>query len=270
MCPAELQQSNESSSTMHSETSSAVRAYFSTALFWIVNALIIIFAWLTMLIVALIIRKKVSVFIQRWGKFWGKALLPTFATQVRVEGLENIPKDVPIIYTPNHQSHLDWIILLAILPLPFRFVIKKELFKVPLFGTLIRNAGYFSLNRMARISSTKTLEGVAQAIKGGESVVIFPEGTRSYDGHLGEFKVGGFLLADKTGAPIIPVAISGSYQIMSRHTWLIRPGPVKVNLGQPIVLKELQETNREDYGGAMDKTRNVIEAMLSELKREDV
>ena len=244
----------------------ALKIFFATILFWSINILIVVFAWLVAPVLALIMWNKNSAY-QKWAKIWGKALLAIAATQVRIEGLENIPKGIPIIYTPNHQSNLDWMILLAVLPLPFRFIIKKELFRIPLFGSIIRNAGYFSLNREAKRKAYNTLIETIDVAK-KDSIVIFPEGTRTWDGNLGKFKRGSLLLAFKVGSPIIPVAISGSFEIMPRHTWVINPGIVKVKIGYPVSFGEHKETKQERYQITLNKTRDAITTMLSELKRK--
>ena len=242
-----------------------LNSYFRTFLFWIVNAFIVFLCWLTGPILALFMKRK-TLASQIWAKIWGKVLTAIATTGFRIEGLENIPKDTPVIYAPNHQSNLDWMILLAALPLPFRFVMKKELFKIPLFGTANRRAGYFCLDREAKIGAARTLSKVEQTIKAGESVVIFPEGTRTHDGKLGQFKIGSFLVAFETGAPIIPIAISGSFQIMPRYSMKIKPRKVKVKIGSPISFGVLKNKTNQEYQMVMDRVRDGIATMLSEIK----
>jgi len=152
---------------------------------------------------------------------------------------------------------MDIPILIAYLPTHFRFVAKKELFKIPLFGWGVRQAGHISIDRESILSSYKTLEKIVQMLKAGASVIFFPEGTRSWDGSLGKFKRGSLMAALKSGAPIIPIAISGSYNIMPRDTKLIRPGRVKLSIGKPIYIKDEKEYNRK-----LEEVREAISKML--------
>jgi len=246
-----------------------LKIFFVTLLFWFVNISLVIFYWLVLSVSLIFVfskRTRISLY-QKAAKSWGKILSAIAAPRMSVMGLENIPKDKPVIYTPNHQGNLDWMILLAILPLPFRFVIKKELFKIPLFGNIIKGAGYFSLDREAKRKAYDTLVNVIEIAR-KESVVIFPEGTRTWDGKVGEFKRGGFLLAFEVGNPIIPVAISGSFDIMPRYTWIIKPGEVRVKIGPPISLEEFREERGINYRKAIEKVRGVVETMLSEIEHK--
>ena len=193
---------------------------------------------------------------QSAAHLWAKFLILS-GIKVSVHGLENIPRQQPVIFAANHQSAADIPILLAYLPVNFRFAIKKELFYIPIFGWYLRKAGYFSIDREAILSAYKTLTDIIEIIKLGGSVLIFPEGTRSYDGNLGKFKKGSLMAALKAQAPLIPIAISGSYHIMPRKTWLIRPYPVKLSIGKPIYIK-----TREEYENKVEEVRRVIAKML--------
>ena len=244
------------------------RSLIATALFWSTNGLLVFLGLLNALLIVLFSKDK-TYHNQLWAKFWGKALFSIATRQVRIEGLENIPKDIPVIYTPNHQSNLDWMILLSILPLPFRFIIKKELFKIPIFGLLLKGCGYFSIDREVKKKAYDTLTKVIDIVK-KESIVIFPEGTRTHDGNVEKFKRGGLLLAFKVGSPIIPVAISGSFKILPRYTWIITPGKLSVKIGPPISFEEYKAINKENYQKAINKVRDVVITMLSELERENV
>lgn len=201
-------------------------------------------------------RSKIKPF-QIAAHLWARFLSLFSGVKVKVSGLENIPKDFPSIFVSNHQSAADILILLANLPVRFRFAIKKELFKIPIFGWYIRKAGYFPIDREVVLSAYRTLETIIEIIKAGESVLIFPEGTRSKTGKLGKFKRGSLLAALKSGAPIVPVAISGSFNVMPRGTWLIHPGPVKLSIGTPIYIK-----TEADYDNKVEEVRQAIAKML--------
>jgi 1-acyl-sn-glycerol-3-phosphate acyltransferase len=195
---------------------------------------------------------------QAAAHYWARLL--GFFSGIKVEtlGLENIPRDQPVILVANHQGAADIPILLGYLPVRFRFAIKKELFSLPIFGWYLRRAGYFPVDRQVILSAYKTVEQIVEIIKLGESVMVFPEGTRSRDGSLGKFKRGSLMAALRSGAPIIPLAISGSYNIMPRHTYLINPSKVKLSAGKPIYIKDENE-----YEQKVEEARDSIAKLLS-------
>jgi len=201
-------------------------------------------------------KKKTSPF-QLAAHLWSRFLIFFSGSKAITHGLENIPRDKPVILVANHQGAADIPILLAYIPVRFRFAIKKELFKIPIFSWYMRQAGYFSIDREVVLSAYKTLEKIVEILNAGESVMIFPEGTRSRDGTLGKFKRGSLMAALKSQAPIIPIAISGSYKIMPRGTWLLKPTTVKLSAGKPIYIK-----SEEEYDRKVEEVREAIAKML--------
>lgn len=188
---------------------------------------------------------------------WSRMLAFLSGVRVKVSGLENIPKDTGLILAANHQGAADILLVLAFLPVRFRFAIKKELFKIPIFGWYLRRAGYFSIDRKLILSAYRTVETIIDIIKDGESVLIFPEGTRTRTGELGKFKRGSLLAALKSGAPIMPIAISGSFNIMKKGSWLFNPCPVKFSVAKPIYVK-----SEADYDTKVEEVRQTIARML--------
>jgi len=208
------------------------------------------------LLLSLFTKNKILLF-QQAAHLWAKFLVWASGIKVSVEGLDNIPKEKPVIFVANHQGAADIPLLLAFLPIPFRFAIKTELFKIPLFGWYLKKANYFSIDREMVLSAYQTLETIVEIIKQGGSVLIFPEGTRSWDGSLGKFKRGSLMPALKSGAPLLPIAISGSYHILPRNQWLVFPHPVKLRVGKPIYIK-----TQEEYEQKVEEVRNTIAKML--------
>ncbi|MDD5593126.1 MAG: lysophospholipid acyltransferase family protein [Candidatus Margulisbacteria bacterium] len=203
------------------------------------------------------VRPKTRLF-QAAAHYWSRFIAFFSGMKVETFGLQNIPPNKPLILVANHQGAADIPILLGYLPVYFRFAIKKELFKVPIFGWYLRQAGYFSIDREAVLSAYKTLEKIVEILKSGESVMVFPEGTRSRDGSLGKFKRGSLMAALKSGAPVIPIAISGSYNIMPRGTYLVNPSRVRLSVGQPIYIKDEKE-----YDEKVEEVRETIARLLS-------
>lgn len=183
--------------------------------------------------------------IHKIARVWAKSILLISGVQVTVNGTENIDPEKSYIYMSNHQSNYDIPVLLGYLKVQFRWLAKSELFKIPIFGPAMRKAGYISIDRSDRRSAFLSLKKAAAEIRKGVSVMIFPEGTRSRDGNISDFKKGGFVLAIDSTAPIVPVVIHGTWPIMARTGWLIRPGKVRVEILKPIETKTYSRKNKD-------------------------
>jgi 1-acyl-sn-glycerol-3-phosphate acyltransferase len=188
---------------------------------------------------------------------WGKLLLILTSTKVRVIGAENILQGKPQIFMANHQSDFDILIVLAYVPSQFRWIVKKELFKIPIFGAGMKKAGYIEIDRQHHERAMVSIEKAAQKIREGKSVMSFPEGTRSKDGNIGPFKQGMFFLAIKSGVPIVPISIIGAKEIMPKRSLLIKPGKGNVTLviDKPIDVTGYSTESRHEL---IDRVRNVI------------
>ncbi len=197
----------------------------------------------------------------RFGKLWANILLTTCGIKVDVMGLENIPMNEPVIFACNHASQIDIPVLYKVLPVTFRFLVKKELFKIPVLGTAMRSAGYIPIDRSGGKAAVRSLQAAAQELKKGASIVIFPEGTRSLDGSLGPFKAGAFALAIRSKHPVIPVAIHGTYEILPKGGFTARPGSVRVNIGPPIRMDAERSLSRDEIASM---TRETIAGLLKE------
>jgi 1-acyl-sn-glycerol-3-phosphate acyltransferase len=168
---------------------------------------------------------------------WAKVILFVCGVKVNVKGLENVESRIPRIYLTNHQSAFDIFALLSCLPVHFKFVLKQELMKIPLLGATMRRAGYVGIDRDDPRKALKSMHDAAEQIKGGASVVIFPEGTRSTDGQIQDFRPGAFHLALKSGRDVVPITINGSYRIMPKSSFRINKGTFVMRFGKPIPVK---------------------------------
>ncbi len=191
---------------------------------------------------------------------WAKAILWICGIKVKVSGLDHVKEGVQNIYMANHQSIFDIFTLLVYLPVDFKFVLKQELMKVPLFGSAMKGAGYISIDRGNPRKAVKSMNEAAEKIKNGASVLIFPEGTRSQDGRLQTFKSGGFHLALKSGADIVPVAIVDSHLIVSKGSLRINKGTILMNIGRSIPTRDC---SKKDMNRLMDRVRD---ALINEMK----
>lgn len=174
---------------------------------------------------------------------WARGILRLCGVKVTVGGLEKVDGDVPRIYMVNHQSAFDIFTLLAFLPVDFKFILKQELMKIPLFGWAMNRAGYIAIDRKDPRKAIKSMNRAAEKIKQGASVLIFPEGTRSEDGHLQSFKKGGFHLAIKSGCEIVPVVIFNSRNISRKGIRRINAGEILMKICEPVPVKDYGKRN---------------------------
>jgi 1-acyl-sn-glycerol-3-phosphate acyltransferase len=170
------------------------------------------------------------------ARWFGRRVVELLAIDLTVEGQDRVPPGRAYVYMSNHQSHLDIPMLYATLPSPtIRMLGKKELFEIPVWGQGLRAAEFIEVDRSNHARAVKSIEAAARLVRDGVSIYLAPEGTRSKDGRIGRLKKGGFHLAIGTGAPIVPVAISGTGRILPPGARSMRTGqPVHVVIGAPI------------------------------------
>lgn len=194
----------------------------------------------------------------RAGRGWSRAILRAAGTPVIVRHAERVPPP-PVVFCCNHASMFDIWALAATIPTTVRFVAKKELLKVPLFGRALRAAGHITIDRQNRQAAFDAYEEAALAIRGGLSAAVFPEGTRSRTGELLPFKKGPFVLAIAAQVPIVPVYVSSTYDILPKGRLRLRPKPIVLEYGTPIATAGL---TYEERNMLLERTR----AAMLELK----
>lgn len=177
---------------------------------------------------------------------WAHGILRAAGCTVELEGVENLASRDPQIVVANHQSWFDVFALAATLPVRYRFVAKQELARIPVFGPAWQALGHVSIDRDDLGSAIEALDEAAEGIRReAVTVVMFPEGTRSPTGELRTFKKGAFVLAIQAGAPVVPVAILGTHEIMPKGKWRITPGRIRIRIGEPLGTEELIHRDRE-------------------------
>ncbi len=195
-------------------------------------------------------------------------LLKIAGVTVEVRGFENIPQDRPVLYVGNHRSYFDILVGYTTVPGLLGFVAKKEMEKIPLLSRWMVNVNCLFLDRNNIKEGLKTILAGVEKVKSGVSMWIFPEGTRNKNEKLTDlmtFKEGSLKIAEKSGCPVIPVAIKGTADIFEKHIPCIHPGHVVIEFGKPFIIKELEPENRK-FAGAY--TREKIIDMLSEMEKE--
>jgi 1-acyl-sn-glycerol-3-phosphate acyltransferase len=180
--------------------------------------------------------------------------------KVEVEGAERLLGDGPRVLVANHESWFDVFALCSVLPSGYRFAIKKELEKVPIWGPAWLACGHISVDRHNRQAAISSIEH-ARSLSGDRSsmlIVFFPEGTRSETGALLPFKKGAFVLALQLGVPVVPVAVIGGRQVMPKHSLKIHPGRMLVRVGEPIPVSGLEFGDRV---ALLERSRQAIAAL---------
>ncbi len=180
----------------------------------------------------------------------------------RVRGREHVPKNRAVVFCSNHESNVDPPVLFQALHKRLHVLFKAELTKLPILGAVMVAGGFVPVERDRREASMASIDRAAESIRSGNSFLIFPEGTRSQTSQLLPFKKGGFIMAIKAQAPIVPVAVSGGRAAMQKGSWFVRPVMVDVRIGEPV----------ETSGFALDDRDQLIEIVRKriEILKEDL
>lgn len=190
------------------------------------------------------------------ARAWAKALLLVSGVKVRVEGLDQVDPAGSYVFVANHLSFMDTPVVLANIPVQFRFLAKRGLFQIPLLGTHLGRAGHIPVPRGDPRASVKVMQQAAEAIQRKRiSLLIFPEGGRSHDGSLQAFKEGGAYIAIKAGVPAVPVVLIGTREVLPFGAGVVRSGYVTLRLLKPIPTSEL---TLKDRGKLTEELRTVI------------
>lgn len=202
--------------------------------------------------------KSVRYMMNRWAWF----LLKIAGVKIEVKGLEKLTPGESYIFISNHASLLDIPAVCFGLPFQLRFLAKKELFKIPIFGPALLSAGHIRIDRGNLESAVQSLkEGAVVLKERGYSALVFAEGTRSLNGKVGKFKKGGVILALSMGIPIVPLSISGSAALAPKGDYMVKSGIIKLTVGMPIPTEGMDMSDRQFL---VSTTRNAVIKNLSE------
>ena len=227
---------------------------------WLVVVPVLITTTLILGILAILIA---WLFSPRAGSFCGVlwSRINSFFTPmtVTVIGAENIEPGTSYVVTSNHQSHYDIYVLYGWLGVDFKWVMKKELEKVPVLGFACKVLGHIYIDRSDTKKAVESINAAKTKIVNGTSVLFFPEGTRSPDGKITPFKKGAFKFAIDLGIPILPVTINGTKKVLPKGSLDLMPGHATMIIHKPISVRGYHEENMNDL---MDKTKMIINASL--------
>jgi 1-acyl-sn-glycerol-3-phosphate acyltransferase len=219
--------------------------------FWAIIATIILFIPIT----AAAMMSRTGNLAFNLSKLWAYTLLIVTKAHPVISGREKIKKGQSYIIISNHQSEFDILALVTTLGIQFRWIIKKELKKVPLFGYALYASRNIFIDRTNTKDAIKSINEGINRLPKGTSVMFFAEGTRSYDGSIQEFKKGGFIMAIEKGLPILPVTINGSRKVLPKKSLVFSPGPIEVIIGEPV---DTSSYSHETIKDLTDKTRRII------------
>ncbi|MBO5974557.1 MAG: 1-acyl-sn-glycerol-3-phosphate acyltransferase [Paludibacteraceae bacterium] len=199
----------------------------------------------------------------RWGylpaRLWSKAACCLSFVRVEVRGEENYDRNSSYVFVANHQSIFDVFLIYGWLDSHFKWIMKKEIRKIPFVGRACEAAGHIYIDRSNSKSAYRSIELVKKKLVNGVSVAIFPEGSRTKNGSVGKFKRGAFVLASDLSLPIVPITISGAYEVLKKGTFLIIPGKIKMTIHKPLETKDLTQ------GDVKELMSNCYETIKNDL-----
>ncbi len=261
-------------------------SFFRTILLYSTAAALTTVLGLIVIIAALLgVKDKPGSIYDKIPRWWSSAVLWVTGVKVRVHGMENARSGEPHIFASNHVSWFDVPALAKVLP-RYKFVAKAELFKVPIFGPAMRSVGMIEIQRENRKAAFGAYDVAAERIRAGNSVVVFPEGTRGHAYPLRPFKKGPFVLAIAAGVPIVPIIVHGTIEVMPKGSIWAYPGTIDVHLLEPVstsgvdydhrealmqtVRARMADAMRELYGvealpAAASRLRSSVEMVSSEI-----
>jgi 1-acyl-sn-glycerol-3-phosphate acyltransferase len=231
----------------------------------VVGAVVVLFppAMLCVILWLLGLRKLASHVIYRIAQGWARMMIFLTGCKVTVSGRGNIPKKNGMCFVSNHGSIFDILLILAYAGRPFGFIAKKELAYIPLFDLWILLLGGLFIDRKNIRNAVKTINSGIERIKAGGAMIIFPEGHRSRDQGLLSFHPGSLKLATQAEAPIVPVAILGSYEVFEKN-YRVHSVPVGISFGDPIATANIPLEERKQV--LANRTHEIIAGMLERMK----
>lgn len=202
------------------------------------------------------------------GKIWSQLTCYVLLLPVKVEGRENLEEKTSYVFVANHQGAFDIFLIYGFLGRNFKWMMKKGLRKLPFVGKACQSAGHIFVDKSGPKKIQETIQHAEKVLQGGTSLVVFPEGARSFTGHMGYFKKGAFQLADELQLPVVPLTIDGSFDILPRTGKLLSWHPLRLTIHKPIYpecqgiknikrmmeisYKEIEQGLPEHYKGKVD------------------
>lgn len=211
------------------------------------------------MVLAIAAVRSTSPLVDRLVRLWARLIVRSAGFDLHTEHLERLDRERRYILIANHHSYFDIPCLLAAIDQPVRFLAKVSLFQIPLFGWALKRAGFIPVDRKNRRTAVSSLNLASERIRKGNTIAIFPEEGRTRTREMKPFQRGAFLLAIRSGLPVVPIAILGTYEAYPVGAWALKPGPVTVRVGVPIDTTKYSVRTKDQL---IDATRSEIERML--------
>jgi 1-acyl-sn-glycerol-3-phosphate acyltransferase len=186
--------------------------------------------------------------------FWARTIIKLCFIPITVEGRENLKGTGSAVFVTNHQSLMDIFLLLAYPGRRIGYLAKKQTLWIPVIGLLMLILGHIFVDRSNPRSSLRSIQKCIGAVRRGRSIAIFPEGTRTLDGDMLPFKSGSMKIPLRTGAPVVPVTICGTFNVMPKNTFGVRPRPIYLHFGKPIETAGIDKSNFREFVARMERT----------------
>jgi len=232
-----------------------IRTIFFIIIFWIVTLITIIALLFIFIFKLLKINKLVRISIINTSRFWSRTLFFSAGSKVKVIGLENLPKTDDICFVSNHQSNFDIPLIIGYIPKVVGFIAKTELKKFPIINLWMTQIGCIFIDRGEKIDSIKRIAERAETIKQGNALFIFPEGTRSKQQEMNEFKTSGLRIIINRKVTIVPLTIMNTYK-MYEETKRIKSAQIKLIIHKPINTQNINAKQKDEILAQIEHTIN--------------
>lgn len=204
-------------------------------------------------------------FMGYWpGVIWAKCICWLCLSPYTVKGREKLDKKTSYVFVANHQGAFDIFLLYAGLGHSFRWMLRKGLRKLPLVGPACDAAGHIWVDEQGATGMIHTVRQALKTLQGGTSIVVFPEGTRTKDGHLNRFKKGAFTLAGMLKMPVVPITIDGPFKVMRKDSFVIRPHRMRIIIHDPIEAVSKEEGMEAGVSRLLHTSQRIIAESLNE------
>ena len=231
------------------------------SIFFIINVVIWTFLLGTLAILLGFIDKKGKL-ISFGIRCWSKILIFFSGVKIKIIGLENLKKDKNYIFASNHESNFDIPLIFSSISLHLVSIAKKELKKIPIFGWAMKSGQHIFIDRFNKVEALKSLKLAKNSItENPRSIIIFPEGTRSFDGKIKQFKKGGLSIAFDLQMDVVPIAVCGTRNVLKRGSIFIKPCSIQLRIGKPVNINQWKNKKKIDFA-------NYIQKKVVEMKKE--
>jgi len=236
---------------------------FYTIYAWIINILLWSIGYFISIVFTVGIKDKEGKY-NSIERAFTKITFKLIGINIDIQGLENIPDKEPVIFVSNHQSFIDIKLSIAAIPRNFSFISKDIIFKIPLLGKYMKTSGHIGIRRNSERNAYATLNEVVKKLDSGKSIVFFPEGTRSANGKLGEFRRGVSTVILRSGRKVVPTAIIGSRGFMPKSSFLSNPENrnIRFKFGKPLEFPKVEKENKKQSKDVIEKIRSEVSKLL--------